>query len=179
MEERIRQALELAKKLGFTHTAPLKREDFVSYEAVRDMCGNGKCNVFGKSWACPPACGTLAECAGRLDGYRAGILVQSVGEVEDSFDIEGMFAEEKAHKERFYALIDALRSPFPGLFPLGAGACKLCASCAYPEKCRFPDSAVSSMEAYGGLITEITGKCGLQYNYGPGSIAFTSCVFLL
>ena len=32
------------------------------------------------------------------------------------------------------------------------------------------------MEAYGLLVSRICLSSGLKYNYGPGTISFTSCI---
>ena len=82
------------------------------------MCASNTCHMYGKNWHCPPGCGTLEECEARVRSYRQGILVQTVGELEDSMDGEGMMETEKAHKEHFFALEEKLRSQYPRCFPL-------------------------------------------------------------
>ena len=50
-------------------------------------------------------------------GFKEGIIVQSVGDVEDSFDIEKMQLIEQQHKRRFQDLAAAQRRlpPRPSL----------------------------------------------------------------
>ena len=48
---------------------------------------------------CPPGCGSLEECEAKVRQYRYGIIVQTVGELEDAFDGEGMMETEARHKE--------------------------------------------------------------------------------
>ena len=52
-------------------------------------------------------------------------------------------------------------------------------TCTCPDApCRFPDQAFSSMEAYGMLVMQVCQANHLDYYYGPGKIAYTSCYLL-
>ena len=169
----------LAREAGFTHVAPLDAATVELKDEVRAMCGANTCGAFGKNWSCPPACGTLDELRRQVAGYRRGILVQTVGDVEDSLDYEGMMAVEAAHREHFDRLHGRLLERWPGLLALGAGGCARCRACTCPDApCRFPDRRVSSMEAYGMLVSEICRANGLGYYYGPDKIAYTGCFLL-
>ena len=54
-----------------------------------------------------------------------------------------------------------------------------CKPCTCPDApCRFPDQAFSSMEAYGMLVMQVCQANHLDYYYGPGKIAYTSCYLL-
>ena len=80
------------------------------------MCSTDKCHMYGRNWSCPPACGTLEECAADISGYKKGIIVQTKGELEDEFDGEGMMETEALHKEHFVKMHDQLKKFFPKLF---------------------------------------------------------------
>ena len=71
---------------------------------VRQMCASDSCHKYNKCWSCPPGCGTLEECKQRVRKYKLGILVQTVGQLEDSMDGEGMMRTEAMHKASFYSL---------------------------------------------------------------------------
>ena len=165
----------IAKEAGFTHIAPLNRATIQLKPEVREMCRTGNCGAYGKKWSCPPGCGSLEQCSARLDRYRSGILVQTVGQLEDSFDYEGMMDIEAAHKQHFVDMEQRLRQQYPGLLAIGAGACTKCKECTYPDApCRFPDQAFASMEAYGMLVLDVCRANNLTYYYGPNTIAYTS-----
>ena len=169
----------LAREAGFTNIAPLDAGTIELKDEVRAMCGANTCGAYGKNWSCPPACGELDELRQQVARYHSGILVQTVGEVEDSMDFEGMMEAEAAHKEHFYAMHEKLLETWPKLLALGAGTCRLCKECTYPDApCRFPDKRVSSMEAYGMVVLETCKANGLGYYYGPQSMAYTSCFLL-
>lgn len=174
-----KQLAAYAQAAGFTHWAELDIGTVVLQQEVRDMCAANTCGQYGRRWSCPPGCGSLAECAQKLRGMARGILVQTVGEVEDSFDFEGMVAAEAAHKEHFARMHEALRASGDAVLALGTGCCTQCAACTYPQSpCRFPEKMVSSMEAFGILVSEVCQANGLPYYYGPGKIAYTSCFLL-
>lgn len=175
----LKELLQMAEEAGFTRAAPLDPAAIELKEEVRAMCADNSCGQYGRRWSCPPGCGDLSECASRVAGYRRGLLVQTVGELEDSMDVEAMMDTEAAHKAHFQALYSALRREYPDMLALGAGCCTQCAACSYPDApCRFPDKMVSSMEAYGMLVLEVCQKSNLAYYYGPNTIAYTSCFLL-
>lgn len=73
-------------------------------------------------------------------GTPEGIIVQTVGEIEDSLDFEGMQEAEALHKKHFYEMAEKLRKICPQVLPLGCGCCTVCKTCAGPEgNCRFPE----------------------------------------
>lgn len=167
-------AIKFAEEAGFTHTAPMEVSSIELKPEVRDMCQ--ACHQYAKRWSCPPGCGSLAECSQHITGYRWGILVQTVGELEDELDGESMMEAESLHKEHFQQLYERLRTEQPNMLALGAGCCRQCSSCTYPdEPCRFPEKMISSMEAYGIVVMEVCKANNLPYYYGPCTIAYTSC----
>ena len=172
----IQEFCALAKEIGFEQAGPLDPATIELKEEVREMCASGKCTMYDKRWSCPPGCGTLDECRELLKGYTRGILVQSVGELEDNFDIEAMMETEAAHKERFYAMRKALVEKGIDALAAGAGCCTICPECTYPDApCRFPEEKMSSMEALGMLVLEVCKANDMRYFYGENTIAYTSC----
>ena len=171
--------LSLAKECGFEWAAPLYTKDLRFLKEVRDMCAVNTCGRYNASWSCPPACGTLEELSARARGYTEGILVQTVGQLEDSFDWDGIQEAAALQKERFMKMWDVLEKQYPGLMPMGMGSCTLCEKCTYPDApCRFPKRMTSSMEACGLFVSEVCTKCGVPYNHGPNTIAYTGCFLL-
>lgn len=171
------QALaDLAARAGFTATAPLDVSTIELKLDVRKMCQENTCGLYDKNWSCPPGCGALEECAGRIRQFTRGILVQTCGEVEDSFDFEAMADIKAEHSEHFETMYAALRRQGARVLALSAGGCTTCQKCTYPDApCRFPDKMVSSMEAYGILVLEVCKANGLQYYYGSDKMAYTGC----
>ncbi|MDR1727330.1 MAG: DUF2284 domain-containing protein [Acidobacteriota bacterium] len=178
-EGRIEYLIKEAREAGFDAAGGLDRSTVALYPDVRAACEVNRCGRFGKSWSCPPACGTLEECAARLGKYSAGLIVQTVGRLEDEFDAEGMDAAGRRHAESFRALSERLWGEFPDMLPVGTASCSLCGRCTWPDApCRNPRGAFAPMEAYGMMVSEICRRNGLDYYHGKGTITFTACYFL-
>lgn len=170
-------ALRLALECGFTRAGAIAPEHMEFQPAVREMCAADRCREYGRNWSCPPACGTLEELRGRASGFQAGILMQTTGPLEDSFDVESMRALEVRHQESFRQLAVRLEEAHQETFPMGAGVCRRCEGCTYPEApCRFPETCWPSMEACGLLVSRECQRCGLPYYYGPNTMTYVSCI---
>lgn len=170
--------IKKAVELGFSEAAPLDISTIKPMHAVRDMCAADKCHAYGKNWTCPPACGTLEECQRHMQSYDYGILLQTVGKMEKTIDTKAYLRTEQRHMELFHQLAALVRKEHPNALCLGAGGCRVCKKCAYPEPCRFPEQACSSMEAYGLFVTQICRDNGVAYYHGEKTIAYTACVLL-
>lgn len=167
-----------ALKLGFSQAVSMDPKTLVAREDVRAMCAQDKCGAYGKNWTCPPHIGTIEECQQKLGKYTRGILVQTVGKLEKAVDTKGYRRAEERHLENFHCLARAMAVRFPeGLF-LGAGGCRVCKQCAYPEPCRHPESAVSSMEGYGLFVTQVCRDAGVDYYHGEKTVTYTACVLI-
>ena len=168
-----------AKKNGFTHYAYLDVSTLEFMQEIRDMCNPRQCKNYDKSWSCPPACASLEEMREYVKNYKNGILVQTVGELEDSLDWDGIMETGTQHKDNFRRMREELCEEYPKLLALGAGECRLCEECTYPESpCRFPDKMEVSMEACGLFVSKVCTDNDLGYNYGSEKIAFTSCFLI-
>ena len=72
---------------GFVDTADIRFS-----QEVRGMCAVNTCRQYGKTWACPPAIGTVEECRARVQRYDRMLVFSVKYDLEDSFDYEGMVA---------------------------------------------------------------------------------------
>jgi bifunctional UDP-N-acetylglucosamine pyrophosphorylase/glucosamine-1-phosphate N-acetyltransferase len=175
--KKIKALISEALSEGLSQAGTLSCEALEFMPEVRDMCAADRCHSYGKNWTCPPACGTIKEAALKASKYSQGIIVQTIGHLDDDFDYENMQATAEKHKENFEKLVTRLRTRFPNMLPMGAGACTICKQCTYPDApCRFPDRAIPSMEAYGLFVSKVCTLSGIKYNNGPLSITYTSCI---
>lgn len=168
--------IEIAKTMGFDAAAPLDPKTLAAREDVRDMCAADKCGAYNKNWTCPPACGTVEECQERMCSFDHGILLQSIGHLTKAIDSKCYRETERRHMQNFYAFAEEIRKVYPNALCLGAGGCRVCKQCAYPEPCRFPEKAMSSMEGYGLFVTQVCRDAGVPYYYGERTITYTACV---
>ncbi len=168
--------LEIAKECEFETVAELDVTTLVAMPEVRDMCAVNTCGMYGKRWSCPPGCGEISECEEKMKKYTHGIIVQTVGDIEDSLDFEGIVEVKELHDKRFNKCADALKEVCPDLLILGDGGCQRCEKCTYPDApCRFPEKANSSMEAFGLYVSDVCKKNNVAYNYGPNKMCYTGC----
>lgn len=172
----IERWINRAKEIGFSKAALLDVQTLKPRPDVRATCTADKCGAFGKNWTCPPHCGDLETCTERIQSYHRGILLQTVGEMKRSIDYKTMVKTGERHIEMFYQLCDEIRSEHPHALYLGAGGCRICGKCAYPEPCRFPERACSSMEGYGLLVSQVCKDNNVQYYYGEKTITYTACI---
>lgn len=170
-----KQWIDTALTLGFSHAYPLDPSKLKALPSVRDMCAVDRCHAYGKNWTCPPHIGTLEECQAKMQSYRHGILLQTVGHLEDTFDAETYMRTEELHNRLFREFSRQLRAQHPDALCLGAGGCRICGKCAWPEACRFPEQALSSMEGYGLFVTQVCRDCGAAYHYGEKTVTYSAC----
>jgi predicted metal-binding protein len=168
-----------AEDTGFSQSGELNVDALVFMPEVRDMCSVDRCQHYAKNWRCPPACGSIEEAAERAAKYSYGLIVQTIGKMDDDFDYETIESTSTKHKQDFAELVKRLRSRYDDILPMGAGTCTLCEDCTYPDdECRHPDESISSMEAYGLWVSKVCELSGVPYNNGPRTITFTSCYLL-
>ena len=168
--------IQLGLECGFTAAVPLDPKTLVLKQEVRDMCAVNKCGAYNSNWTCPPACGTLEEIGEKIAKYSRGVLLQTTGRMEDEYDIEVMMEAPKKHRESFKKFVEKLRELYPDAMPMGAGDCRNCQKCTYPDApCRFPEKATVSMEGCGLVVTEVCQSAGIPYYYGRNTITYCAC----
>ena len=169
--------IKLAREIGFEDACMLNMDALKPMREVREMCSADRCKVYGKRWSCPPACGSIEHCKSRIKRYNSGVLVQTTGALEDDFDLAGIEASHKIHNHRFATMARQALSITCDSLALSAGACTRCDVCTYPKSlCRYPGKALSSMEAFGLLVSQVCSESGMAYFRGEKTISFTSCI---
>ena len=170
---------EMAKECGFNSYGKLDVSTLEFLPEVRDMCAANTCGMYNKSWACPPGCASLEEMKERVKKYSRGIIVQTVGQLEDSLDWEGIQETAEKQSENYSKMWAMLKKEYPDLMAMGTGACTKCTECTYPDApCRFPDQLVSSMEACGLVVSNVCTANGVPYNHCKDTICYTGCFLL-
>ena len=67
--------------------AYIKTADLLFSDRVRWICEH-ECPMYGKTWACPPAVGSVEECKKRCLQYPDALLIATITEVNDIANIE-------------------------------------------------------------------------------------------
>lgn len=171
--------IQKALELGAYKASVISTKDIVLDRAFRAMCESNACGVYGKCYMCPPDVGDIDELMAQIANYNHALVYQTVAELEDSFDFEGMTEAKK----RTYPLAQSLREFFADMgvtkvLHLGAGGCGVCEACAkrISERCRSPEKAMPSLEAYGVNVFELAKAAGMKYINGQDTVTYFGAV---
>ena len=174
------QITELALSLGSFRAAIIPVEQVETDEAFRAMCASNACGNYGRNWMCPPDAGDIHELMAELRTYTYALVYQTVSELEDSYDFEGMTAAGNIHND----LAQSLRKVFAdagieNALHLGAGGCRVCPVCAKRtgDLCRHPDMAMSSLEAYGIHVSRLAQAADMKYINGSNTVTYFGAIF--
>ena len=178
-KEQLRQAV---LNCGATKAAIIPQSQIVTSAHFREICASNQCGGYGACWMCPPDIGDIEPLMARLRTFPYGILYQSIAQIEDSFDIEGMFEASAAHAQlgqRIQAAIAPLLAGTDYLH-LSCGGCHLCPTCAKRtgEPCRHPDKALSSLEGYGVDVYSTAKDTDLKYTNGQNTVTYFGMVLV-
>ena len=170
---------DLALSLGAYRAAVIPVTNVETDASFRDMCASNVCGNYGRNWMCPPDAGDIHDLMAALRSYSYALVYQTVSELEDSYDFEGMMDAGVAHNRLMVELrrgIDALA--LPRVLHLGAGGCRMCEVCAKRtgEPCRHPDLAVASLETYGVNVSRLAPAAGMKYINGKDTVTYFGAV---
>ena len=167
--------IDLALSLGAYQAAviPVSRIHFD--KSFRSLCESNACGNFGMCWMCPPDVGDIVKLIEEAKTFQSALAYQTVGELADGYDIEGMLEAGNRHNRLAQKISGAFASlPFGKTLHVGAGGCRVCPVCAKRtgEPCRFPDRAMASLEAYGVAVSELAEACGMKYINGQSTVTY-------
>ena len=165
---------------GAKRASLIPGEKLVLERSFRDMCAQNACGFFGKCYMCPPDVGDVDLLMARLRSFDRVLLFQTVSQIEDSYDIEGM-AEAAKHHNRVAVRIRQSVVPETDHLLLSAGGCHLCEPCGKREgvPCRFPGLALASLEAYGVDVYRTAQNAGLPYINGQNTVTYFGALFFM
>ena len=166
-------------EMGAFKAAVISASDIVTDKVFRDMCASNACGMYGKCWTCPPDVGEIDALMAEIKNYDHVLVYQTVTELEDSYDFEGMIEAKKLG----YKIARSLRGTFDipeisSVLHLGAGGCGVCETCAKRtgEPCRAPELALASLEAYGVNVSKLAASAGMKYINGPDTVTYFGAV---
>ena len=149
-------------------------EELEFSERIRTVC-EVECPRYGKTWACPPAVGTVEDCKARCLEYPEGLLLVTLTEVTDIADMEETLATRPAHEALTHEAAALLRAQGLEVMGLSTDSCAICQKCSYPNApCRHPKQMYPCVESHGIVVTALAEKHGIDYLYGGNVVTWLS-----
>lgn len=147
---------------------------------LRKACEANYCGNYGRNYACPPHVGAPEELIEKAKSYPVALVFQTVTEIEDSYDIEGMMEAAQNHTKTADAIEKAVEEFYKEYLQLTAGGCNRCKQCAQitGEPCRMPERAISSVEAYCMNCSQLATASDMLYINGVNTVTYFG-MFLL
>ena len=133
-------------------------------DRIRYVCEH-ECPMYGTSWACPPAVGTVAACRERILSYPGALV----------FTTLSALATRAPHEAVTRQVRDILRQFSPDVLTLSTESCAICEHCAYPDApCRHPERMHPCVESQGINVVPVLEENGLTFQYGQNVVTWIS-----
>jgi predicted metal-binding protein len=169
----LEKIVEQVDKSGVFQYGLINPKEINYRQEIQEICKANSCRQYGKTWACPPAVGTVEDCRNRCLQYNTMLVFTGKFMIEDSYDFDGMMRAMLEFKQITRNLDLALKPYLSEYFILSNEGCGICKSCTYPDgPCRFPEQLHHSIEGYGILVSELAKQTGVNYNNGNNSITY-------
>lgn len=170
--------LQEKENLNIHEFAFIKSDQVIFSEEVRSLCEKNACGMYGKSWACPPAVGSVEDCKAKCSEFQNAFVFTSLANLEDKYDMDKWLEARIIHEAITEKVVHIFRSEFPKILTLSAEGCTVCKKCTYPEKpCRLPERMFPATEGFGILVTQLSKICDIKYNNGANTITYFSVIF--
>ena len=144
-------------------------------QRVRYIC-QSECPMFGKSWACPPAVGTVEDCQKKCFAFSDCLLSATITEGADIADIEDSLSTRGEHERLTNEIADLLRRQGIAPYILSTEACAECERCAYldGQPCRFPERMHPCVESHGINVVPAMEELGIPFISGENLVTWVS-----
>ena len=153
-------------------------EELEFNQRIRWICQH-ECPMYGKSWACPPGVGEVAECEKKCKSYVNCLMISTITEVNDISDINETLATRPEHEKLTNQVRDLMREQGGNPYILSTEACAVCERCAYLDglPCRLPGKMHPCVESHGINILGLLDELGLSFQYGENVVTWFSLLF--
>ena len=171
---------EKVLQLGAYKACIINAKDIPTDVIFRSMCESNACGKFGKNYQCPPHVGNIEDLIKKVYSFDKILVYQTVTELEDSYDFEGMMKAGDAHNHLVQTIRAYVQETFPNMkvLHLGAGGCRICKNCGVltNEPCRFPELAIGSLEAHGINVSQLAEKSNMKYINGQNTVTYFGAI---
>lgn len=168
------QLIALAVEEGFAAAAVVDTKDIPFDPTFQSYCAENLCGKYGVNYTCPPDCGDPEEMEKRITSRKRALVLQTIWEISDLTDNKAVKESKAAHNAAALRLAKRLRAQGCPGFVVGASGCALCTPCAKVTgaPCKHPDLRYSCMSAHCVFVRKLMERCGIEYDCGPGLLAF-------
>lgn len=161
------------KEIGIHQFGIISTRDIFFDQEIRKICENNVCRLYGKTWACPPAVGTIDECRQRCYQYATAMVFNAVYSLDNSFDFKGMMRGHDAFKNLCDRLYLWIKPQLPSFLILSNEGCKRCKNCTYPlERCRYAEMLFPSLEGFGINVAKLAETAKIKYMNGQNTVTY-------
>ncbi len=176
--------MDLTKLEAALSELPLYTYHFISpgelefSDRIRWICQH-ECPMYGKTWACPPGVGSVAQCESKCKSYVNCLVISTVTEVQDISDIDETLATRGDHEAVTNQVRELFREQGTEPYILSTEACALCERCAYldGQPCRLPEKMHPCVESHGINILALLDNWGIAFQYGENVVTWFSLLF--
>lgn len=147
-------------------------------DRIRWICEH-ECPMYGRSWACPPAVGTVVECKEKCLRYENCLLISTIVEVTDIADIKETLDTRHDHEKLTNQVRDIFKEMGVTPYILSSESCAICSRCAYLDglPCRMPGKMHPCVESHGINVVPILESRGLEFQFGANVVTWISLLF--
>ena len=161
--------------LGYFFVDPEKLE---FSDRVRWVCRQ-ECPMYGKTWACPPGVGSVAECRQKCGSYKNCLMIATVTEISDIGNKEEALATRPDHEEITNQVGALMEEQGVKPYILSTEACTVCQRCAYldGQPCRHPERMHPCVESHGINLIPVLEENGIAFQFGGNVVTWVSLLF--
>ena len=173
--QKLEEQLSLLPLYFYNYVDPKK---LAFSDRIRYICG-AECPMHNKTWACPPAVGSVNHCKAQCLRYENCLIIGTIAEVNDISNIAETLATRPAHEEITNMVRDLFREQDVEPYVLSTEACDLCSRCAWldGQPCRHPDRMHPCVESHGINLIPTLEENGLEFQYGENIVTWYSLLF--
>ncbi len=160
---------------GYFHIDPKSLE---FSDRIRWICEH-ECPMCGRTWACPPAVGSVGRCREKCLSYENCLMIATIVEVDDIADINETLATRPGHERITNEVRDLMRAQGVDPYVLSTEACTECARCAWLDglPCRHPDRMHPCVESHGINLVPVLEENGMEFQFGANVVTWVSLLF--
>lgn len=147
-------------------------------DRIRWICEH-ECPMYNRTWACPPAVGSVADCKAKCLRYEHCLMIATTTEVKDIADINETLATRPEHEKITNQVRDLMGEQGICPYVLSTEACTICQRCAWLDglPCRLPGKMHPCCESHGINLIPTLESNGIQFQFGANVVTWVSLLF--